>query len=177
MKRIIMLFMLLTITLTLAQKTSKAEIEKIIKEQSDGVPGQSIDTVLTTQEVYDDVKSIKPDIENALKSLSKSLKVTVEKVWSVLVRQQLVKSIGYFILMIISLLSWINFYYRIKQGNLNKGSYSWRDSDIAVSVISGLLSIVGTILTSIHFESMLTGFLNPEYGAIKDILFVALKME
>lgn len=166
------LFTILLIVLSINSysKTSQQEKEKIIKEQSDGIPGQSTNTTLTAQEVYNDVKSAGPDVQNALKSLAKSLKVTVDKLWNILVRQQLVNSVGYLILMILSILSWINFYYRVKQGELNRNTYSWRDSDTITCIISGMLAIVGTILSSIHFQPMLTGFLNPEYGAIETIL-------
>jgi hypothetical protein len=178
--------LLICISINTYSETSKEEKDKIIKEQSDGIPGQSIDTSnsgeLTVKEVYNDVKDQGSNIQKTLKSLASSLKVTVDKVWDILVKQQLVYSIAYLIGMILTLFSWFHFYYRINQGNKNtREKYSgykvWRDSDTAVCIISGTMALIGTIVSIVHFQSMLTGFINPEYGAIETILKTAQKLK
>ena len=219
MKKIILFIALMTMTLSFAQ-TSKAEINRIIKEQSDGIitPAQKgISTVYkdgknTISTVYNDIKSLSPKVESAIKSLATELKTTTNALWIILVRQQLVWSICFLILTITSIFNWFIFYKR----NLNSrtteddfvkgqkifdhavnpdydryktGSEQFlkTQEDILIPIINSnntwfkylhLIICIGLSGLSIyHFSDMLTGFINPEFGALKTIVEVATKLK
>jgi len=122
--------------------------------------------------VYSDVKSLSPDVQKALNKLGKSLNSSAEEVWQVLIKQQLVYSIGILIVILLTIGSWIHFYYRINEYRENpinnKGDLS--ESRGMVSALCCIIALVGTATSIIHFNMMLTGFINPKYGAIMDIM-------
>lgn len=136
---------------------------------------------VTVSTVYNDMKSginqNSPKIEKALKELSVSLKTTVDQLWQILVDQQRVYAVGYLIVFLITIGSWYHFWYRYNQGiehkwdDFNSGTY------IIPVIITLVISIVGTILESIHFMDMLTGFFNPKFGALKTITEVAQQLK
>src|SRR6188508_1867440 len=119
------LFIVLMITGLSFAQTSKEEISHIMKEQSDGIVGQKPfkegvatvynDGTSVVKTVYNDAKSLSPKIESAIKSLATELKTTTNALWDILVRQQLVWSIGFLILTLTSIFNWYLFYKR----NLN----------------------------------------------------------
>lgn len=230
MKTKILLFIaIMSMPLTFAQ-TSKSEIKHIIKEQSDGIPGQKpfkegIATVYkdgtsVVKTVYNDVKSLSPKIESAIGSLAESFKTTTNNVWNILVKQQLVWSIGFLILTLTSIFNWYLFYKRNlnnklsekdfvkgikinKESELNKdySSYASKndsrsnryifkeisEEEILIPIINPnniwfkylhLTICIGLSGLSIyHFSDMLTGFINPEFGALKTIAEVASKLK
>lgn len=224
MKKLITLSMLLIITLATAQQTSKKEIEQIIKDQSDGIYNNTTSATKTVytdgkeaiSTVYKDAKSLTPKITQGINEIAKGLKIGAESVWHILVKQQLVWSICFLILTIVSVFNWFMFYRRylnnklteenfvkgqediiseIENPNYNKyssssrqfmqGSVGKRDILIPIqnqnnkwfSKFHFVICVCLSVFSAYHFGSMLTGFLNPEYGAMKDILFVALKLK
>lgn len=246
MKKIILFIALMTVTMSFAQskpQASKEEIAKIIKEQSDGIitPAQKgvttvyQDGTTVVKTVYNDIKSLSPKVESAIKSLSNELKTTTTALWNILVKQQLVWSIGFLILTLTSIFNWYLFYKRnlnikfkkneyitgqqdvyelidnpnFQQEYYNKykeyeGRSSWKDNwtdirylkqikeyvgkkDILIPVINPnntsfkylhLIICIGLSGLSIyHFSDMLTGFINPEFGALKTIVEVATKLK
>lgn len=225
MKKIILFIALMTITLSFTQ-TSKAEIAHIIKEQSDGIPGQKPylqgvstaynDGKQAVSTVYNDVKSLSPKVESAIKSLATELKTTTNALWIILVRQQLVWSIGFLILTLSALLNWFMFCKRNLNNNLKydkvkvinqklfyvegtkesdvknyPNSYAPKYKDIEEEELQlipnstipkfkylHLIICLGLSGLSIyHFSDMLTGIINPEFGALKTIIEVATKLK
>lgn len=223
-RKIITLLMLSVITLTFAQKTSKEEIAKIIKEQSDGVYKGTESATKTVYSdgkevvstVYKDVKSLTPKIAQGINEIAKGLKIGAESVWLILVKQQKVWSICFLILTIASLINWFLFYKRYLNNKLTEENFAKGFEDIIGEVenpnynkyrdgskqfINGAVGkkeilipienknnnwfivfhfmacVLLSVFSAYHFGDMLTGFLNPEYGAMKDILFVALKLK
>lgn len=225
MKTKILFIALLITGLSFAQ-TSKAEINKIIKEQSDGIVTSSQKGVSTVYKdgtsvvktVYNDAKSFSPKIESAIKSLATELKTTTDALWKILVKQQLVWSIGFLILTLTSIFNWFLFYKRnlnIKlsendfvkgkkinmkteknpdydkygSGNRSKMFFEIIDNEeeILLPIINPTnnwfkylhlilcLSLSG--LSIYHFADMLTGFINPEFGALKTIAEIAIKLK
>lgn len=170
MKKIILFIALMITSLSLAQ-TSKAEINKIIKKQSDGIITSSQkgvstvynDGISVVKTVYNDAKSLSPKIESAIKSLATEFKTTTNALWDILVRQQLVWSIGFLILTLTSIFNWYLFYER----NLN--------SNLKYLHLIICISLSG--LSVYHFGDMLTGFINPEFGALKIIAEMAIKLK
>jgi hypothetical protein len=104
MKKIILLVVLAFSLSINAQKNnalnnSSKAIETVYEDSKDGI-----------STVYNDLKSTTPQIKNALESLSKELKTTSDSVWKILVKQQLVWSWCFLILIFSSAFNWILFY-------------------------------------------------------------------
>lgn len=196
--------------------------DKTVNKVSDGV-----------KTVYDDLKASAPKVTEALNSLSKELKIGVNAVWDVLVKQQRVWSIGFLLLTISSLINWFLFYKRnfrkIKPDDYiitKKDNYvtvdnpdfdqkfydeykdynstsSYRqdlrfkkkirvqegETDVLIlkpdvaTELSGfsylhlIICVLLSVLSLYHFMDMLTGFFNPEYGAMKTIAEIAQQIK
>lgn len=100
--------------------------------------------------------------------MAMALKTTAEHVYYVLVKQQIVKSIVWLlvgIIGVIMLLSYKKLY--------NFGHKNYDDSEGA-SYIPFVLQIITSIIMLIlflgHMNTIVTGFINPEYGAMNDII-------
>lgn len=113
-----------------------------------------------------------PKIGKALETLASQLKVSADNVWKILVRQQLVWSFGTLICIFVTLFSWIHFYRRLRIWHNDT-----RDKYVSACVITCVLALAGTILCSMHFMDMLTGFINPEFGAMKTIAEIASQIK
>lgn len=176
MKKYIFIAFLSFTSLLGTSKTSNDTLVSNIKESvSEAIPDSS---ALTFKEVYSDIKS-------GLTALGSSLKVGSEHVYEVLVRQQLVNSLTYLSILVITILFFICFFKVIKTAKY--GSHIYNDSDNkesrywignrwnlngTLSIIFGLISFIGIVLSISSFNDMIMGFINPEYGAIKEILEV-----
>lgn len=128
--------------------------------------------------VYEDGKVLGKEIsqkaEKVIIELAKGLKITSDKVWDILVQQQRVYAWTIFIGLLISLGSWVHFYYRFKIYKTDlteKGKHKEHNGLITVAIF--VSALVMSVLTSIHFMDMMTGFFNPEYGAMVHIIEVA----
>jgi len=136
---------------------------------------------LTIQKVYSDVKA-------GVAGLAQALKVPAEHVYKIIVIQQTTKAISLLIIVLIFLVfSFIG--YKITKEtykghlllcNIGKDPNYYVDTDIdrtpkgILSVILGAISIVlfssGIFFFANNFTDIITGFINPEYGALKDIV-------
>lgn len=215
MKKIILFIALMTMTLSFAQSK---QVDKILDNSKNGVSTVYNDGKQAVSTVYNDVKSLSPKVESAIKSLATELKTTTNALWVILVRQQLVWSIGFLILTLSALFNWFIFYKRnlsvklteqdfIKGNKINKKnvknpeytSYSSGDrgkilleiteseEEILIPIVNlnnnwfkylHLIICIGLSGLSVyHFSDMLTGFINPEFGALKTIVEVATKLK
>ena len=207
-KLILSLIVLFTINICLSQNKkslNKTSIETVYKDSKNGI-----------STVYNDLKSTTPQIKNALESLSKELKTTTDSLWFILVKQQLVWSWCFLILIVSSLINWIMFYRfnfnpnlkydKVKvvvQKHQNKDGAS--DDDIKkyphtygkqfVNVEEESFKLIPTstipwfkyvhlaicitlsVFSFLHFSDMLTGFINPEFGALKTITEVVKNLK
>lgn len=175
---------LLCCATTMFASTSKTvdKIDKqttsIVDKTSDGLSQVYGDGTNAISTVYGDIKSLAPKVEATVKQLAKGLKVGAESVWKILVKQQKVWSWCYLIGCILATFSWIHFYYRFNKGNSDKTEYNtWKDSNIAITIITGVIAISLSILSIMHFESMMTGFINPEFGAMRNIITIASQLK
>lgn len=180
-------------------KSSQA-IETVYKDSKDGI-----------KTVYNDLKSTTPQIKNALEALSKELKTTSDSLWKILVKQQVVWSWCFLVLIFSSALNWFLFYRKnypkepkydkvkvIKQKLFYKDGTSERDvqnypnsyertymnveeEELRIIPNSSVpyfkylhlaICITLSVFSFLHFSDMLTGFINPEFGALKTIMEV-----
>lgn len=116
-------------------------------------------TTVTFGKVYNDVKS-------GLVELGAALKVGAEHVYIVLVRQQRVNAITSTVLYVFIIFDFWLFAWALRTAE--PGSKVTL-TDV-VSIISGLLALVGAIYFFATLRATVGGYVNPEYGAIKDIL-------
>lgn len=125
--------------------------------------GQKADTTeLTKEKIYNDVK-------NAVTQLSSVLEVGAEHVYEVLVAQQRVESITWIIVDSVLVVGMVIFFSTV---------YLFRkeiDDDDAVPMMVGF-GIIGSTVTIVTVlftvNTIVTGLINPEYGAIHEILKV-----
>lgn len=135
---------------------------------------------LTKAQVYNDFKtSIKYLSENG----GSALKYTVDKAdslvnktvrtassaasytFNVVKKQQLVKSIQYLFYWILSIICSILLHHKIK-------SYieDYNERKLAFILIFGVVDVLLMLYNGSNFNEMLTGFFNPEFGTLKDII-------
>jgi len=126
------------------------------------------DTFEVVGEIYDSVKS-------AVVEIGTALEVPAKHVYAVLVKQAVVESVSLLLglgSLIIIVIVWIIIWWRLSIKDV--AGYSDRtaaDSDNIISVVIGFiaLAILG-IVTAVNMSDIITGFINPEYAAIKDII-------
>lgn len=112
------------------------------------------------------------DVKDVIKSLADALKVGTDHVYGVLIKQQIVNSIVYILLFIIGIICVV---ICAKQATkVSTDNYGDVDSSgIFPLICSTVLGIVGLILLFIgliNLDTTVTGFINPEYGAIVKII-------
>lgn len=115
-------------------------------------------TKVTFSTVYKDAKY-------ALIGLGSALKVGGEHVYSVLVKQQIVNSISWIIVMLITVLMLTTSFQLNKSADWEGGNLS-----MAGTLILGIVGIILLVVTLCNIGVVVTGFVNPEYGALKDIM-------
>lgn len=120
----------------------------------------------TKQAIPDSTKvtmvTIYNDAKEAMKGLGAALKVGSEHVYEILVKQQLVNSIVYTIILLLGLFMFIYAYNKYKAENWKEGP--------GFSAIPGILGIILFLGGLSSIDVIITGFVNPEYGALKEIM-------
>lgn len=167
------MFLMLTLMLTVgafASDTTKL-VDNFVQKSGDGV-----------ETVYNDGKELAKIVsgkaEIVITELAKSLKVTTHKVWEILVRQQRVWAWGYLIGMITAIASWVHFYYRLKRFKIEVDERGKAlNSNLILAVTTFIFSLALSIISLLHFNAMLTGFLNPEFSAMTYILELAKNLK
>lgn len=115
-------------------------------------------TQVTFSQVYTDVKQ-------ALNGMADALKVGAEHVYEVIVRQQIVESITYLIVYaVVGAFSYILF--RIGRTALDDNN---DEVYVPLFVFSGFSALILLAVIAITLDNVITGFVNPEYGAIMEI--------
>ena len=125
--------------------------------------------------VADQVNQVVDNVSNKVVALAEALKVPAEKVFVVMVKQQFISALSeslvlgiFFILFLLSILTLFNknshdYNYHGEFRDLNARGYI----TVILSVIFGLILTINLFTSS---DAILTGFFNPEYGAIQDII-------
>lgn len=121
---------------------------------------QQDSTKVTFNEVYSDIKG-------ALSAAGEALKVGSEHVYEVLVRQQAVNSVSMICTdTVILLAAFILFKIATKMA---KDDEVEDDLPFPFFIGSIVLFMLGAIAITFDMNDIITGFVNPEYGAIMDI--------
>lgn len=130
---------------------------------------------LTTSKIYSDIKI-------GINSLAQSLKVSATHVYNTIIKQQIVHSItNTIIILMLFLLCLIVAKYakttykghlelcKLKNNPITTSTPK-EVLSIILTIISVLLGIIGTITLFKRIDDIIIGFINPEYGAIKEII-------
>ena len=176
-EKIILLVILSLCTVSIAQGQDDNSIIKTIGNAIDSTKTManqgihSFDTSSNFKLIYSDFKS-------GMAGMASALKVTTEHVYVVLVKQQVVKSISTLMIIIFWFVMFFIFY-RFSKSSYNKHlltnqSYTIDETILgAMSILSALASvgcfIGGACLFGLNYNKIITGFINPEYGAITDV--------
>jgi hypothetical protein len=123
-------------------------------------------TQVTYTQVYNDFKS-------ALGGAADALKTGIEHVYQVMVRQQIIDSITwiivYVLLGVICFISWkkVNSYVTKEKLKKNNEYHSYGSDDWYLVPV--LITIFCVAMFCLSINDVVTGFLNPEYGAMQEI--------
>jgi len=159
-KLLLLLIVLFTVSTNYAQQDTTGVLHRV----SEGIKTTTskVDTGSLYKQIYGDVKT-------GLKAVAEGLKVGVEHVYIVLVKQQVVKSITWTLLIILSFISiclWFKAY---------KSKEVWFDGSDAtglgvVRTIQLILSSLIFVISILYINTIITGFINPEYGALEEVV-------
>lgn len=123
----------------------------------------STDTSLNKQ-IYNDFKS-------GISAIATALKVGVSHVYEVLIKQQVVYSIIYIVIILFFITVGILLY---RQTFKLWFKEEWKKSDsprcVTIYVFLGIDLIIITCNLLFFTEKIVTGFINPEYGAMQEII-------
>lgn len=122
-------------------------------------------TAVTFSQVYNDFKG-------AISGIGEALKVGAEHVYEVLVRQQVVISVSYLIgILIGSVFCYFILSYSFKNmyETNRHGHKEFNEGTLPFFLVGGFLCIGLLLFTIAHIGVIVTGFVNPEYGAIMEI--------
>lgn len=133
--------------------------------QADSTKVESAQPELTKEKVYQDVKEV-------LTQLGSALKVGSEHVYGVLVLQQVTKGVIWIIIFVVSIILLL-----ISYNQFQKLEFDNYDSiepkkivHLVFSIVTGVIGVIIFIAAMFHVDTMVTGIINPEYGAIKEIV-------
>jgi hypothetical protein len=153
------------------------------------------DNVVQTKNIVEEpasvqvVNAILDKTTEALSGLATALKVPAEHVYTVLVRQQRINSIQ---LVIVFILLFVVSYLmiRIPYNDWKKTNYEWWNKHrtntdnyynntaldngwwLFCIVPGGIIASISLLCLICYMKQIVTGFINPEYGAIKDIMSI-----
>jgi len=157
MKKFIAFMILVFITITMSYALDTKAIDSTVKTSI-----ATVDTSSTFKMIYSDIK-------DGISGIASALKVGAEHVYEVLVKQQRVDAIIYltidmFLLLLAIICIWIGFIFDKRRGDVAEFIAT---SCFVVGVIMFVLLIIVVIINT---SPIITGFINPEYGAIKEII-------
>jgi hypothetical protein len=153
----------LTPPLLAAPKKTEVPTEKVTfsRVYEDGV------TAIST--VYNDgktaVSELAPEIKTAIIAIAQSLGVAVEHVYTVLVKKFVVDGVVQLIPFLIGLTLLILGWIKLEKFLKGNKTITWH-----ILYPAGLLAVGIVALTSVNYQTMLLGLINPEYGVINYIL-------
>lgn len=182
MKRLILLFSMLFGFMFQSKATDLSTIvdstKQFVMEMKDSAVAsvKEIDTSSTFKTMYSDFKQ-------GIVALASSLKVGAEHVYGVLVRQQIVYGIVYLIILLIGVYltsNWLKNYKNKDELWAETGRYGGSSEPTGLGVFRTIQIVVAAVMLIIgiaNIDNIMTGFINPEYGAIQDVIEMVKDMQ
>lgn len=169
-KRVLML-LLLTVCLSSAQASVGQVMDSVVKKSKELADTSIVKAkeAVKFADTSSNFKNIYSDVKAGLIGIDTGLKVGVEHVYKVLVMQQVVKAVQWIILGLLPTILLIVF---------GKSVWRWGDriaeeTDGFSAFVAGVFYVMcftGLLLFVFHIDVIATGIINPEYGAIEDIV-------
>ena len=153
---------------TFTQNNSKPGF---LSTTSNGIGTVYGDTKEGVSTLYNDVKSIAPDAKSTIQELYNQIKKVSSYTWNLLVKQQQVWSWMFLFGELLFFFTVFRFWksYETYKTDLNESGDS-KNINVIPMFILGCSSLILGYFSLIHFESMMTGFFNPEFGALKNLI-------
>ncbi len=131
-----------------------------------------------TSLVYDDLKSLGIEGKQAMKDIVSTVKQASIKTWDLLVKQQLVWSFCFLTITISSILIFFRTIKSLKktQTEITKTG-DLKESNIILTGAFAIITIILFVMSVNNFEKMLTGFINPEFGALRTLIELGQKIK
>jgi hypothetical protein len=176
---IIALVLLITLMFNISYQANATSIDSLVtnaKQTAVAIKDSAIQSVkeIDTSSTF---KVMYSDFKYGITALAASLKVGAEHVYEVLVKQQIVYSIIWTIVLIIGIVFISIWLYRYKD---DKEEWEDRASVTGIGVFRTMQVFVGILLFIfgiLHIDTIITGFINPEYGALKDVIDMVQKIK
>jgi hypothetical protein len=139
-------------------------IPAFVINAQDVEPKEELASVQVIDHIYDKTTEV-------ISELAQALAVPAEHVYNVLVKQQVVEGVSLLVGLLFSILfTSISWFILFKKHNFK---LKWYLQNIeGYWMISVILSIVSIILFVVFLSSGISSLLNPEYGAIRDIISI-----
>lgn len=167
---------LTTIILLLLTITLNANVlQDVAKTASNVIDSTKLATinVVNTADTLSNFKMIYQDVKEGLTGLAQGLKVGVEHVYIILVKQQIINACVYLFLGIMSIIFAFLCYYQWGKIEVIKRQYNTEVKEIRPLVFTmafGIISIITFVTFIVNIHYIVAGMGNPEYGAIKEII-------
>ena len=167
---------LIVLTLLFSQLAVGQTVASVI-DSTKSVVSNAIDSTKTAVkkgvgivDTSSNFKMVYTDIKDGISALASGLRVGAEHVYMVLVKQQIVYAIVYLIVGLFALfliVNWINGYKDTKQ--------KWAEDEgpTGLGVIKTIQMAIAGVMLGVflfHIDTIIMGFVNPEYGAIQTII-------
>ena len=163
-------FLFLTFLLLPSLVQAEDPLLKTVSDMTDSVT-QDVKYGVSVIDTSSTFKLFYTDIRSGISALSQGLKVGAEHVYVVLVRQQVVKAIT------VSIFGLVGIFLLFFWLRALKSDEVWQKGDVTVlGIVRSIQIFFGTIfllVLVIGIKDVITGFFNPEYGAIMDIIEMA----
>jgi len=162
MKKILTLlaFMLTFTTINaIPSDTIYKDVKTILKDDLKGV------VAYTADKGEQGVKYLFNKADTILNTAYSSITKGSIHTYQILKTQQLVKSFHHLFYFLLGIIMTFVLFYRIKAWIKDSN-----DENGIILFITTVSYIVLTVFNTLNFNEMLTGFINPEYGALKEIL-------
>jgi hypothetical protein len=129
---------------------------------------------LSSSEVDPNIEYVGDKLESALETIGEKLEAPAEHVYSILVRQQTIKAWYNLIPLVLVGITWLfiaGFWVHAYILN-QKDSYEYDDWFFGWSIAGIISTVIFGCVIGGCIGAAVTGFTNPEYGALKDIFQV-----
>jgi hypothetical protein len=162
----------LGLTSNLIANTDSSAISSIITTTGNVIDStkQAITETLSVVDTSSNFKNIYNDLKGGVAAIAQSLKIGAEHVFIVLVKQQVVNAIVYLVLALIGIILAFAAYRQWGLIKYNAKGDLVEVRPVVFTVIFGVLSFILLIITIFNIDTIIMGFVNPEYGAIQDII-------
>lgn len=168
-KLLIVLTLLCTTSLVFGITDSTVtSIDSTVSELSNQVKN----TTSIVTEVVDGIEKISGNVWVALEELAKVLKVPAQHIYSVIIKQQTVKAITELLrwCIIPLLVSLLSFHYTVKKWKFFSREEMRESAGFSIA-LGGIMILLPMcfLLFGCDWNMIITGLINPEFGALSDI--------